>query len=158
MLGVSRGEVVGLCDQGELAYVGVGDDRRVSRSEAARLAGCGLRREEEKSLWLHLAVVEPLLTDRDVVLDRARDNLRRWVAVHRSDGMAAQYFTRWTEILNEGLDSVVAVLTSGSVEACELRQNSPFAGVLDEQTRREVLRSYAEHRSRAHAEDAPSPA
>jgi hypothetical protein len=118
--------------------------------------GGRLSREQEKSLWLHLALLPVLLTDPEVVIVQARENLRRWGPMQRKDGVAAQFFATWSTILDAGLDGLLVVLTSTNEGACELRQNSPFAGVLDEAVRQQVLRSFREHWAREHADAAQS--
>lgn len=150
MLGVSRQHVVDMCDRGELSCVRVGKHRRVPRSEVENLTGHRLTREQEKSLWLHRALLTPMLSEPDAVLTKARENLRRWRGMHRSDGMTVGYFDKWERVLDDGLDAVVEVMTNTSEEACEMRQNSPFAGVLPDDTRVKVLRSFNEHWSREH--------
>ncbi len=151
-LGVSRQQVVNMCDRGEIEYVFVGRHRRIPDREVRRILGAGreLTREEERSLWMHRALMTPLLMSPDTVLDRARGNVARWRSEHRSDGMTVRYLDEWERVLDEGLEAVLDALTSTSPEACELRQNSPFAGVLDDQTRAQVLRSFKEHWERGH--------
>ncbi len=152
MLGVSRQHVVDMCDRGELACIRVGKHRRVPLREVENLISPRLSREQEKSLWLHRALLTPMLTDPDAVIRKARENLRRWSGMHRPDGMTVGYFKKWDQVLDDGLDAVLEVLTSTSEEACELRQNSPFAGVLPDETRLKVLRSFNDHWSREHEE------
>ena len=91
-----------------------------------------------------------MLAEPDVVIAKARHNLNRWSGMHRPDGMTARYLEDWKQILNDGLDAIVHVVVSPIQEARELRQNSPFAGVLPDETRRQVLRSFTEHWSREH--------
>lgn len=150
ILGVSRQHVVNMCDRGEMVCVHVGSHRRVPSSEVERVTSRRLTREEERSLWLHRALLSPLLTEPDTVVSAARENLRRWSGVHRRDGMAGWYFTKWQRVLNDGLDAVMHVLTSPSEDAREMRQNSPFAGILPEATRVAVLRSFKDHWDREH--------
>jgi excisionase family DNA binding protein len=145
MLGVSRQHVVDMCKRGEIACVYVGTHRRVPRSEIERLTSRRLTREEEKSRWLHRALQAQMLADPDVVMSKARENLRRWADMHRPDGMTMRYFKEWEHVLNDGLDAVLQVMDSASSEARELRQNSPFAGVLPEETRARVLRTFSEY-------------
>lgn len=150
MLGVSRQHVVNMCDRGELPCVRVGKHRRIPRQEVEKLTSHRLTREQEKSLWLHWALLTPMLTEPDAVITKARENLRRWSGMHRSDGVTVGYFKKWERVLDDGLDAVVEVVTSRSEEACEMRQNSPFAGVLPDDTRVKVLRSFKDHWSREH--------
>ena len=151
MLGVSRQHVVDLCDRNDLSCIWVGKHRRVPRESVEVLFGnASLTREKERSLWLHRALLALLLMDPELVLDKARDNLRRWKSEHRPDGMTVRYLTEWEKVLNSGLDNVVHTMTSTTPEANELRQNSPFAGVLDDETRVRVLRSFNDHWKREH--------
>lgn len=155
LLGTSRQHVVDLCDRAALPSVRVGSHRRIPREAVERLVRPSLTREQERSLWLHRALVAPLLSDPNAVLLHARTNVARWQPEQRADGMAARYLDRWTTLLDGGVDQVVDVLISARPEACELRQNSPFAGVLPEDTRQAVLRSFAEHWSREHEGSLP---
>ena len=59
--------------------------------------------------------------------------------------MTVRNLVEWEEVLDEGLDAVLQVLTSPTVKAHELRQNSPFAGVLSEETRLQVLQAFITH-------------
>jgi hypothetical protein len=56
----------------------------------------------------------------------------------------------WRYALDAGVDIVLGILTSREPEAVELRQNSPFAGVLEYRERERVLESFREHWSRVH--------
>jgi excisionase family DNA binding protein len=150
LLGVSRQHVADLCDRGKIEHVRVGTHRRVPRSEVDRLIGQQLTREEEKSLRLHQALLTPMLTDPTVVIAHARDNLDRWTGMHRPDGMTVRYFEEWKRVLDHGLDAIVEVMVSPSQKARELRQNSPFAGVLPDETRLRVLQTFRDHWNRDH--------
>jgi excisionase family DNA binding protein len=150
LLGVSRQHVADLCDRGKIEHVRVGTHRRIPRSEVNRLTSNRLTREEEKSLRLHQALLTSMLAEPDAVISKARDNLNRWTGMHRPDGMTARYLEEWKRVLDGGLDAIVDVVISPTQEARELRQNSPFAGVLPDETRRQVLRAFKDHWRREH--------
>lgn len=146
-LGTSRQHVVDLCDSGRLPHLRVGTHRRIPAEEVSRwLAPAradGLTREQERSWWLHLAVVGELAVDPERVVTIARSNLARWRGLHRSDGRTSQALLQWERILHAGVPAVVATLTDRTERACELRQNSPFAGVLDHARRAAAVQASA---------------
>lgn len=145
LLGVSRQHVVDLCDRGALPSFRVGSHRRIRRSALDGFLNHPPSRERERSLWLHRAIVCYLLRDPEGAIERARANLDRWERLHRLDGVAQRYFADWRGILDAGIDRVIETMISEAEDAVELRQNSPFAGVLPEQVRQEVLASFARH-------------
>lgn len=117
-------------------------------------AGGEGRREKQRSLWLNRLVVGELSRDPDRVLAIARDNITRWREIHAGRLSVLAALDRWSEILDEGVESIVATLTGQSEEAEDLRQNSPFAGVLSDEQREQALasfRTYWEHRQTAAA-------
>lgn len=153
-LGVSRQHVVDLCDRGDLIFVWVGSHRRVPRFELDRLLGAmhggKLTRDQERSLWLHRAVLAELVEKPEDVLARVGGNLQRLRAQHPESGMTARWLGQWQAVLDAGVDAVADVLTSQGPAALELRQNSPFAGVISEEVRSRVLASFVRHWRRDH--------
>jgi excisionase family DNA binding protein len=143
LLGTSRQQVVNLCERGDLPFVMVGRHRRVERSavEAMLRPRPRLTRDQLKSLWLHQAVAGLLVADPDAVLSRAADNLDRLLVQHRGT-MTEFWLMRWQEKLNDGATAVLKALTADDAESVELRQNSPFAGVLTPPLRRQVLDAF----------------
>ena len=109
-----------------------------------------LTRERQKSLWLHRAVLERLRKDPEAVLGRARANLDAWRGRHRPGGIAERYLEQWREIIDGSIDGVVDVLLGTDPCSCELRQNTPFAGVLTGEERRQVLAAFREHWRQEH--------
>jgi len=156
LLGVSRQHVFDLCDRGDLIFVWVGSHRRVPSFELDRLlAGVRegvLTRDQERSLWLHRAVLAELIEDPEGVLARVSGNLQRLRAQHPSRSMTGRWLGLWQEVLDSGVDAVADVLTSQGPEALELRQNSPFAGVISEEVRSRVLASFVRHWRREHGQ------
>jgi hypothetical protein len=66
------------------------------------------------------------------------------------NGMSTVWLSRWQDVLDHGVDTVLDTLTSRSEEAIELRQNSPFAGVLSEHERAAVQTAFRAHWRSAH--------
>jgi excisionase family DNA binding protein len=143
LLGASRQHIVDLCESGELPYVTTGRHRRVYRSdlEALRSRTHRLTRDQLRSLWLSHAVAGKLVQQPDEVLETARRNLRHLQERH-TRGQASHWLLQWERILNGSIEGVLNALTSSAPKYRELRQNSPFAGVLTEHERREVLNSF----------------
>jgi hypothetical protein len=128
----------------------VGTHRRLRRGDVERLLQPNLTRDQLKALWLHRAVAGRLVRYPDRVLARARTNLGRLKEVHPR-GMAAQWLDRWQVVLDSGTEAVLDALTSRAPFAIELRQNSPFAGVLTETERRDVLAAFGARWREEHA-------
>jgi len=144
LLRSSRQHVVDMCERGLLPHVKVGTHRRLRRADVEAILRPELTRDQLKALWLHRAVAGRLVQDPHAVLLKAARNLDRLRLVH-PDGMAARWLDRWRTVLDAGAEAVLDVLTSGEPHAIELRQNSPFAGVLSEAERQAVLGAFADH-------------
>jgi transposase-like protein len=89
-------------------------------------------------------VAAHLARDPERVLTRARKNLERFSEIH-SGSTVQHWLRRWQNVLAQGPEVVMETLTSSAPEAAELRQNSPFPGVLPETERRDVLESFAKY-------------
>ena len=109
-----------------------------------------LTRDQERSLWLHRAVAGRLALDPLAVLSQVAKNLHHLRQVHPV-GVTARWLDEWQKVLDSGDDAVFGALTSSSMQAVELRQNSPFAGVLSEQERTAALEAFRNHWRQAHA-------
>ena len=89
----------------------------------------------ERSLAFHREIAQRLVRDA-TVLDRARERVRGWMA----ENPDRPYVGRWARILAGTPESVASFLVDGSERARELRQSSPFAGVLNPQERWRIWR------------------
>ncbi len=96
-------------------------------------------RLDERSLAMHRLIAAKLQTD-PALLDKARDNVRRWQA---DDGSPKLALAEWEQILSGPVNQVAAFLAERSERATRLRQSSPFAGILTEAERRAIYESYA---------------
>lgn len=136
ILGVSRQHIVDLVDRGDLSSRGVGKHRRLDRAEVQQLARGGLSRDQRQSLWLHRAVAGRVAVDPDGTLSLARTNLNH---MRRAHGSNIRWLGEWETLLGRGPDRVMRVLVAENEAAAELRQNSPFAGVLTDRQRSMAL-------------------
>lgn len=151
LLGVSRQHVVDLCDRGSLPCERAPVHRRVPREAVEAIQRRrALTREESRSLWLNRAVAGRLAEDPQALLAHARRNLERLDRVHAGTTVMS-WLKRWRQVIDAGPEAVMEMLTSKTPEAAELRQNSPFAGVLPDAERRRVLASFVRYWERAAA-------
>jgi len=152
LLGCSRQHIVDLCDRGELPSTSVGTHRRLRRTDLEIFAGPwtsgAMTRDQLRSLWLHRAVSGHVAADPDSTLQVALENARRFLARGPSSG-SAHWLRRWLRLVDQGPEPVMEMLTSTSAVAREMRQNSPFAGVLSEPERLAVLRAFQRHATTA---------
>ena len=88
-------------------------------------------RLERRSLALHRAMAAKL-RERPELLGVAHDNLERW---SRMGSRSQPYWNQWREILTRPLDEILAIMTEDSPRMTDLRQSSPFAGVLEPKER-----------------------
>lgn len=144
ILGVSRQHIVDLCERGDLPFTTVGTHRRISRDDLEALRGRTRRltRDQRRSLWLGYAVAGKLVADPEPALRKARENLESLRRGRR--GAGRRWLEEWDRLLSGPIDGVLHALTSPSPRARELRQNSPFAGVLTSAERARVLASFGE--------------
>lgn len=96
-----------------------------------------LTREERRSLALHRAVAAKLAADPAGVLARARRNLEVMRRANQ-DGGAEAWFAEWARRLRGPLAGVIEALVSHEEHARDLRQVTPFAGVLSDEERRAI--------------------
>jgi excisionase family DNA binding protein len=145
LLGTSRQHVVDLCTRGALPFESVGRHRRVRRSDVLAFrrhpTTSGLTRDQMRSLWLHRAVAGKLLANPRRGLTIARRNLRKLQQAHPR-GQAARVLAEWETLLDGPIEAVADALTSKTQPAVELRQSSPFAGLLSERERTAVLSAF----------------
>lgn len=96
-----------------------------------------------RSLALHAAVARRL-ADEPALVDVARARVESW-RTHAE--VAPAHVEAWSGLLAAPLPELLARLVEPSPEMHELRQVSPFAGVLDPRTRWAILREVAAGRA-----------
>lgn len=91
------------------------------------------RAAELRSLAYHRVVASRL---RVPIVDQARRKLLRW----RDEGkIDPRYADAWEEVLTLPIEGICEAITADDERGRDLRQNSPFAGVLSEQERRKIM-------------------
>lgn len=98
-----------------------------------------LTRDDRVKLALHERVAQLLTADPESVRVRARRNLSRLRWVHR-DGSANLYFEEWSSLLDASTEELRTVLTARDQRSLDLRNVSPFAGVLSGEELEAILR------------------
>ncbi|BAP89099.1 uncharacterized protein E1O_19680 [Burkholderiales bacterium GJ-E10] len=92
-------------------------------------------RADRFSLLLHRDVARMLRTD-PALVDCVRETVIRWQAMHANNIPA---WDEWLAILDAGPQRIIEVLEDDGEDATRLRQSSPFAGVLTNRRRWELL-------------------
>jgi excisionase family DNA binding protein len=145
LLRSTRPRILDLCARGLLPYVSVGAQRRIRRADVEAMIEADLTRGELEQLWLHQAIAVKFVRNPASILALAAINLSRMRSVHPA-GPDWEWLDRWQIVLDDGPGPVLDALTSPVAYAVRLRESSPFAGVLSEVERREILETLAERR------------
>lgn len=100
------------------------------------------QREEWISLLLHKYVVDKLHLDPSFVLDIAGENLlKNAPAPELAHTMAGQWFAEWVNlVLNKDVEGITALCLGEMVHDADMRQVSPFAGVLTQDERLSAIK------------------
>lgn len=100
-----------------------------------------MTREERRSLALHHAISERLRADPGRVVAQARRNLARMAG---GSAASSPLLREWQVLLGRPLPALLPVLVDPDPWARELRQVTPFAGVLSAAERAAVYRRFRE--------------
>ena len=98
-----------------------------------------LTRDQARSLALHGAIARELRAQRGEILEIARRNIFRMRSLNPH---ASTLLDEWEGILEGTTDQIVARMLDPSEHGRELRQVTPFAGVLSPTKRAAVYRSF----------------
>lgn len=103
------------------------------------------RLAEERSVAYHRVIAERLLAQPEV-LEKARRRVESWLSI----GERAPFYARkWAEILNRDAPSIATFLVERSELADEIRQSTPFLGVLRPEERWKIFRETRERFSQS---------
>ena len=98
---------------------------------------------DELNYELDLAVSAKLRSD-PMLFRTVLSNMKRWqdrLQIGGEDG-SRPYLEAWEGIVGRGMLACLAIAEEKSERATELRQASPFAGILTESERRQILERY----------------
>ncbi|MCY0898079.1 MAG: hypothetical protein OWU33_03955 [Firmicutes bacterium] len=95
-------------------------------------------RNDARSRRLHQAIAQKLLANPEPVLAQARRQIQ---AMHR-DPHTRPYAERWAKLLALPISELAQRLTEDSEELRDLRQCTPFAGVLAPSERWAIYRAF----------------
>jgi transcriptional regulator with XRE-family HTH domain len=99
-----------------------------------------LTREDRRSLALHAAIAEHLRAEPEHVLSKARASLAR---MRSQNPGARQLLDEWKVLLRRPVSALLPILVDAEPWARELRQVTPFTGILSAKERKEVLHDFA---------------
>ena len=147
LLNSSRQHVVNLCRRGVLPYTSIGTHRRIRRQDLEALTSRTerLRREDRRSLWLAYATAGKIVSDPSVTIERARHQIDLMRPTAR--GQARLWIDDWSQLLDGPIETLLATLTDPSLRGREMRQNSPFAGLLNDDERAAIIAHWRSHAS-----------
>lgn len=95
------------------------------------------RLAEERSLAFHRAVAEKIRVE-PALLDVVRQRVAVTLA---AGGRSAALAGDWREVLSRPLDDILEFLVDEGEKATELRQATPFAGIIDPRARWRIWRA-----------------
>jgi hypothetical protein len=111
----------------------------VPQAAPARAGYSSHRLLEARSLAMHAVIAQKI--DRDPkLLEVPRNNLKRWSA--RWEKEAPAWHGRWCAIMDRPWPEIAAIMTEPSEEGAQLRQSSPFAGVLSAAERKRIYEAF----------------
>jgi hypothetical protein len=134
------GELDNHQDEDRLALASVIRERRRKAAEIAEEEFLPPRRRQprtHRTPELYALAYHRLVANRldEELVDHARKRLERWEESGRVD---PRWHDEWVRILAMPIPKIGRLISSDTNRARELRQTSPFAGVLNEQERRRV--------------------
>jgi hypothetical protein len=91
----------------------------------------GHERIDLRSIALHRAIAEKLRAN-PALLEIARENIARWAP---AAGRSRHYLDAWQEVLQKPLEEMLRLIVEDTEEMRAMRQNNPFAGVLEPRER-----------------------
>ena len=99
-----------------------------------------MSREDRRSLAFHQAIAILLREgDPSLIVNKAGNNIQKLQDLHPH---ANRLFSRWKQWLNLPVDTLTHTILDPGLEAREMRQVSPFSGVLTTKERTQILKQF----------------
>ncbi len=105
-----------------------------------------LTREDRRSLALHRAIADRLIEEPRGVLERANRNL---TLMWDRNSHARDLLAEWRELLSEPIEAIVDAMLDPGLRGRDLRQVTPFAGVLSASERTKAYREFTRREATA---------
>src|ERR1700741_513017 len=97
------------------------------------------RKLEERSLALHREIAQRIRRNSDL-LTKVRERLSNDISSGRFSISLTDAMQEWLDLLkSSSLEQVLELLVDDSENARRLRQSTPFAGILTQEERRQIL-------------------
>ena len=93
------------------------------------------KNHEIRSLRMHRIVADLYLKAPEEVIRFGLENLKRW----QRGGVDCDDHRLWEDILRSTPQRLPEILSGSNEEAVRLRQSSPFAGLIPEESRQRIL-------------------
>lgn len=98
-----------------------------------------MSREDKRSLAFHQAIAAALTKDPAAVISKARRNLDKLRRLHPEAMSLLEEWQRWLDLPT---DTIVQKMQSSEMHAREMRQVSPFSGILSGRERTVILKKF----------------
>ena len=100
-----------------------------------------------RSIEMHRLIADKIRHDPQL-LDKARRTVSRWRDTQTFSKKSLEFYVvEWETILSWPVEDILSFLTDPSEKAVQLRQDTPFAGVLSSQERWQFLKQWKKEHS-----------
>jgi len=97
---------------------------------------------DRRSRCFHILIADCIRKNPELLMI-SRTNIARWRERHKIQNphrSEPYYLAAWENVLNRGLDYTLCFMCEDSERATQLRQSSPFAGIISQRERMEFFK------------------
>ncbi|EKD50707.1 MAG: putative transcriptional regulatory protein [uncultured bacterium] len=98
-----------------------------------------MSREDKRSLAFHQAIAEKIRQNPSACINKAKQNLQVLQTKHKEANLL---WNQWKKWLNMPVESLVQKILDPGISARDLRQVSPFSGLLTPKERLQILKNF----------------